>query len=416
MASTLNEWQYCAAESYCNDVTDNGANGKVSVDNSTDVALGISGVFTGVAEDVSQFSEITVSYNSDALGAFHGLSMEFSPDGVNWDRVTPITPESEGDQTGIGGSHVVIVLYKYFRVVYTNGTDAQTFFRLQTIFHKYKSGVITTQTDTVVNRYNDVQFVRVINDYDQDRARGLTDYSRTVTFFGMNKAVGTTAETVWPLGGTYVWPTTAETVRVAAGGNAADVFGTGAGAWVIRITGLDENWDEVSENINLAGASASASSVNTYYRVNLIQVIASGTYATPVNTGLITLENTTSLQNIQVVEAGAGQTTSGFWTIPNGESAYNLKLLISGSSSNSLDISLYIRINADDFTPPFAPAFLIQEFEDFNGAIEASPRGIRGLNAKTDVWWTAAKTSGGGSTASIYAALGFELITDDTSL
>lgn len=109
----------------------------VSTLNSSETPLGISGVFTGKAEDITQFAAITVSAYSNRASATDGLSIQFSSDGNNWDH-------TETHTISAASSHVTsnAPQGKYFRVVYTNGVLAQTDFRLQVIFSTESVGPI----------------------------------------------------------------------------------------------------------------------------------------------------------------------------------------------------------------------------------------------------------------------------------
>lgn len=101
--------------------------GKISTDNSTSTPLGISGVFTGTAEDISQYGIIVITTYADEASATDGLSVQFSSDATNWDSTDVFTvPAATGKTFSFQAAA------QYFRVVYTNGTTAQTEFRLQT--------------------------------------------------------------------------------------------------------------------------------------------------------------------------------------------------------------------------------------------------------------------------------------------
>ena len=103
----------------------------VSVDNSTTATLGISGVFTGTGDDVSNYSTVTVTIDASHDSATNGMSFEFSTDNVNWDDIYLFT------YTAADGARrfQFPVTAKYFRTVYTNGTTGQTHLRIQTILH-----------------------------------------------------------------------------------------------------------------------------------------------------------------------------------------------------------------------------------------------------------------------------------------
>lgn len=104
--------------------------GTMSPNNSTTIPLGIGGVFTGVADDIKDYSAVNISIWADEDSAVDGLSIEWSQDGTNWDEKMPVS---------IGASKVESyefgVRARYFRLVYTNGGVAQGAFRLQVILH-----------------------------------------------------------------------------------------------------------------------------------------------------------------------------------------------------------------------------------------------------------------------------------------
>jgi len=100
----------------------------VSVVNSTTTPLGSSGVFTGSSEEVIIYKSVVVSLFTDSSSATNGLSVQFSPDGTNWDFVFNFNTTG-----GTPFSIILQVVEAYMRIVYTNGTSAQSIFRLQTI-------------------------------------------------------------------------------------------------------------------------------------------------------------------------------------------------------------------------------------------------------------------------------------------
>ena len=108
--------------------------GFFSTANSSAVALGISGVITGIAEEVTEYADVRVSVISDQASAVDGLQIQQSSNGTNWDVSDSYSiPAATGKIFTIGASA------KFFRVVYANGTTAQTSLRLQTKLGKVHS-------------------------------------------------------------------------------------------------------------------------------------------------------------------------------------------------------------------------------------------------------------------------------------
>jgi hypothetical protein len=103
--------------------------GFLDAGNSSTTPLGANAVFTGAAFDVTKYVCVNVSLISNVASAANGVTVEFSPDGTNWDH-----SHSTTFTAGSGVGYIFNVEFKYARVVYTNGAAAQSYFRLQTIF------------------------------------------------------------------------------------------------------------------------------------------------------------------------------------------------------------------------------------------------------------------------------------------
>lgn len=106
----------------------------ISLNNSSTATLTSGSVFTGVGEDVSNFSEMRISVFSDQASATDGLSIQQSSNNTNWDITDTYTITA-----ATGKTFVVPRQGRYFRVVYTNGGTNQTAFRLQSILNRTAS-------------------------------------------------------------------------------------------------------------------------------------------------------------------------------------------------------------------------------------------------------------------------------------
>jgi hypothetical protein len=103
--------------------------GHISVVNSSNIPLSANGIFLGTVEDVLHESVIVVSVFSDVTSATDGLEIQFSSDNVNWEHKDNFTISAN---TGKTFSFQPVA--RYFRIKYTNGTLAQSEFRLHTVF------------------------------------------------------------------------------------------------------------------------------------------------------------------------------------------------------------------------------------------------------------------------------------------
>ena len=130
--------------------------GFISTVNSSAVALGIGGVFTGAAEDITEYADIRVTVFSDQASAVDGLQIQQSSNGTNWDISDTYTiPASTGKVFSVAASS------KFYRIVYTNGGAAQTALRLQVKFNKdYTKGSSVRPQDA---RANDNDFEEALS-------------------------------------------------------------------------------------------------------------------------------------------------------------------------------------------------------------------------------------------------------------
>lgn len=104
-----------------------GATAVVSAGNSSTTPLAGGASFTGTSVDLTgtSFTSIQVQSIADKVGT---VQIQFSTDNTNWDHTitgTAAVASSASIATGIHG--------RYARVVYVNGAQAQTYFRLQTL-------------------------------------------------------------------------------------------------------------------------------------------------------------------------------------------------------------------------------------------------------------------------------------------
>lgn len=123
--------------------------GITSTDNSSTENLGASSTYTGTAENVENYGNINTTITSDVDGAIAGVQLQFSPDNANWDIIetyTYVAPNTLIINTNVKA--------KYFRVVYINGTGAQSTFRLQTIYTQTKTSNGNGPTEISFNDNN----------------------------------------------------------------------------------------------------------------------------------------------------------------------------------------------------------------------------------------------------------------------
>ena len=135
-----------------------------------------------------------------------------------------------------------------------------------------------------------------------------------------------------------------------------------------------------------------------------------GTYGA-ANTGAIVIENTSSAQVLANIGAGLGQTQLSMYTVPAGWTAYLKRLSFDVSSSQSAEVRLWQRQDADDVATPFTGKRLVHRINDLNGHHTYIFDSPPSFPAKTDIWAESKSSGGSGSEVEVQYDL---LLTRDT--
>jgi hypothetical protein len=206
-------------------------------------------------------------------------------------------------------------------------------------------------------------------------ARGNMFQAHVHHQFGRNVATPTTYAPVTDIGIYRTpQPAAATTLRIKAGGNAADTS-NGAGARSVRLWGLNASGDEITEIIETAGASASASTTQSFIRLYLAEVYESGTYGTQAagsHAGNITIENTAGTEDwaqIQLNGFASASTGIGSITVPRNHVALLTSAQINVDGSKTTDVLILQREGILQATAPYKPIKKIQELIGINQSI-----------------------------------------------
>ncbi|ANS05708.1 hypothetical protein [uncultured Mediterranean phage] len=200
--------------------------------------------------------------------------------------------------------------------------------------------------------------------------------------------------TAWPL-------SAATTVRVKAGGNAADTA-AGAGARTVTVTGIDDSFNEVSETLTLAGASASSAGSTSFWRIHKAEVATCGTYGS-CNTGNVDIENSGGGSDLIRIAAGEGRSMFCGWTVPLGKTAHLYTVHVHVDTNKDVDFRIFKRENIDDTSAPVSPTVQLLYFTGINGEhIHLTHSPHEAIPAKSDVWIEVKGDAGaGGVSASL---------------
>ena len=142
-----------------------------------------------------------------------------------------------------------------------------------------------------------------------DIARGRFLGSSALNIFGFNRTVGISYETVWDDGGNYVYPSSAVTMSV--------VSTSGSDTLDVLISGLDANYDEITETVTLTGTSP-VTTTSAFLRINKAIVLSS------INLGDISISDNGNVYGF--IGADIGTSQSSVYTVPAGHSIYLVRI------------------------------------------------------------------------------------------
>jgi hypothetical protein len=228
--------------------------------------------------------------------------------------------------------------------------------------------------------------------FDLQVARRQITGHKTLFKFGNNTDINGSLETVWSSGGVYVYPTTAIQMKVSS--SSAGDAALGTGARTVSVQGLDQDYNEVSENITLTGQTA-VLTTTTFIRVFRAFVLTAGSTGTAQGTIYIGTGNVTSGVPATIyaeIPVGENQTLMALWTVPAGYTLYLSRATFSAASNNAAQYILGkfvirptggvfrnafdVTVNSNVFSYAFNTPLAVQEKSD----IEARAIALSGTN------------------------------------
>ena len=140
--------------------------------------------------------------------------------------------------------------------------------------------------------------------------------------FGINNTVGTSFETIWTASSVYSYLSAASVLKISSG--SADDASAGTGARTLIISGLDANYNEISETVILNGQTA-VNTVNSYLRVFSLKILTAGSGGS--NAGIVYAGTGTVTSGVPAtvyaqIEIGYNDSAMAIWTVPAGYTAY----------------------------------------------------------------------------------------------
>ena len=333
----------------------------ISRDNTTNTALEADAVWTGSWEKAWQFETVMVALKSDVAGT---LTIQFSPDMVNIDSALNYDVAAATNEL-----HRLSVSRAFCRMKYTNGSVAQDYFRLQTIFSH--TTALTSPLNSTIQTDADATIVRAV-DTEFDIAAGRMQGSFIVNKFGRNPAVSTgdVPEDIWAGGGVYTGFPAGAAEKITVASSSTDDAAAGIGARTVRIYGQLSGVEQ-TEDIILNGTTL-VDSVASWTRVYRATVLTSGGSPTnsAFNAGTITVAHKVTTANIfAVVPIAANQSQVACYTIPLGKVGYLRYLAIEVERTNTAIVTGAIWVRENGAAPRLTRIFYVNNTTDHTDSI-----------------------------------------------
>ena len=169
-------------------------------------------------------------------------------------------------------------------------------------------------------------------------ARGQIGWHYPLFKFGNNPTVGNSLETIWAEGGLYSYLTAATVLKVSS--SSVNDTSAGTGARTVELSGLDADYNEISELVTLNGQTP-VNTTQSFLRINRMVVRSAGSGGANAGviyagTGTVTTGVPANVYASVNGVTGANQSLMAIWTVPAGYTAYLLQYDVSnGTTSNT---------------------------------------------------------------------------------
>ena len=327
-----------------------------------DIAKNFSNVILkllGSADEIRQ----TVDLSADNT-KYNSLVPQFTPDTANG----VIVEFHTADEVGLSN----LIIYK--------ATDVNA--RLQAVSNLTGGieNINSSRNALTVNPYGDFRI---------EVARGNIEGNSYVFFAGINEALGATYESVTPQGGLYPWPAAAAKMDVVS--TDANDTAAGTGARTVYITGLDADYEIITETVTMDGLNPVETDAS-FLRINGFIVLTAGTGGT--NAGDIDILNGADI--IGRIEAGVNAMGQGVYTIPAGYTAFNTSQHYTSGKDDEIKAQAFADIGGTGIFLGFGTLMLYESILRF------VPQNYFPIPEKSDIDIRAIKTGGVNGRLSVF--------------
>jgi hypothetical protein len=351
--------------------------------NSTETALASDATFTGEWVDGSAYDSLTVAVSTDADGT---VQVQFSVNASDVDSTVSYAIFAAAPEA----PHRLTILRRYYRVRYVNGSTAQSFMRLQTLYGD--KTMVSSPLNAVIGRSADAIVTRPV-ETKITAALGLFRGIVHDTKYGFNADVDA-AEDIILAGGDYAGHPQTDGSSLGVEENfqlvcaSANDTAAGTGAQQVTFNYLDDDGIRQTAVIETNGGNVDTGISGIRSARGFVSRTGSG----GVNAGLITLRHITTTANIfWTIGAGANRTQYCVETVPSDSVCFLENPMITPDRSGSVVAkgAYFVRREGNQ---GYTPLFTIQSVGDSNP--EPNP-GITTLGPLTDIKLRVSEVSAG---------------------
>ena len=176
--------------------------------------------------------------------------------------------------------------------------------------------------------------------YTYDIAEGNVADHSAFRSFGYNGVVGLTWETVHAASDLRNYLASAERLQITSGAAADDGAPAGNGARTVTVSGLDAEYNAISETVTMNGV-ADVQTAASFLRVTGLTVATAG--STGYNEGAITASNNAGGIVLEQIDIQKNASLSACYTVANGYTAYVVQAMATESSSKGCEFGFWVR-------------------------------------------------------------------------
>jgi hypothetical protein len=220
--------------------------------------------------------------------------------------------------------------------------------------------------------------------WDMQVARGKVPGVTQVNVFGYGAAIDGAFIPPWENATAYTFPASAINIRVVSSSASDDTAAS------INISGLDTNWNPITEHIHLNGTTT-VTTTNQFLRINSIVMQSPGT-GQVTNVGTITLTNGSGTIYGQI-NPGVSRMQNGWYSVPAGYGLYiqNINAFTGETKQGNTPTWVYYRVLVKDSVTGVQRTILQTSFQNEYKVQRFNP--VK-YGEKSDVQWQFQSSSG----------------------